>query len=154
MAVQKLQHPNSFLFHLLDDTAANKIDLKNDTFKCALFLSTSNLAVTSTSYSSLTNEVANANGYVTGGITLANTALTQDGAAVEFTSDAPVWTASGGSITGRRYCVYSDTNTNKTIVGFALLDDTDADVTATDGNTLTLTPTAAIGWFSGSANNA
>ncbi len=47
------------------------IDLDAHSFKMALFQSTSNAETLSTAdYASLTNEVANANGYTTGGKTL------------------------------------------------------------------------------------
>ena len=43
-------------------------DLDTDTYKAALFLSTSNLGAASTTYAGVTNEHANANGYTTGGV--------------------------------------------------------------------------------------
>jgi len=49
---------------LLDGT----FDIDSDTYKCALFLSTSNIGAASTTYAGVTNEHANANGYTTGGI--------------------------------------------------------------------------------------
>ena len=42
-------------------------DIDTDTFKIALFQSTSNIGAASTTYAGLTNEVASANGYTTGG---------------------------------------------------------------------------------------
>jgi hypothetical protein len=43
-------------------------DIDTDSYKTALFLSTSNIGSGSTTYAGLTNEHANANGYTTGGI--------------------------------------------------------------------------------------
>lgn len=115
---------------LLDGT----FDLDSDTFKCALFLSTSNIGAASTTYAGLTNEVANANGYTTGGIgvTLALTGTTN--VAVAWTAN-PVWTAAGGSITAR-YAVLYEVGGN--VLAYCLLDSAPADVTATAGNTLTV----------------
>lgn len=115
---------------LLDGT----FDLDSDTFKCALFLSTSNIGAASTTYAGLTNEVANANGYTTGGIgvTLALTGTTN--VAVAWTAN-PVWTAAGGSITAR-YAVLYEVGGN--VLAYCLLDSAPADVVATSGNTLTV----------------
>ena len=94
------------------------------------------------------NEIANGNGYTTGGGTLTSVALTQTGGVVKFTSAAYVWTASGGSIPAWRYGVvyYLGTLNGKVnpIVGYFLGDSTPADVPATTtGLTLTVTPNAS-----------
>jgi hypothetical protein len=110
-------------------------DLDTNTFKIALFLSTSNIGAASTTYAGLTNEHANANGYTTGGISLG--ALTLSGTTtvtVDDPADA-VWTASGGSIIARFAVIYEDAGN---VLCYCLLDSTPADVTATDGNTLTV----------------
>jgi hypothetical protein len=82
----------------------------------------------------LTNEVANANGYTTGGTALALTLSGTTTVTVAMTT-APVWTASGGSITAR-YAVIYEVGGN--VLCYALLDSAPADVSATDGNTLTV----------------
>lgn len=113
-----------------------QFDFDSDSFKVALFLSTSNLAVTSTTFAGVTNEHAAANGYSAGGIATAltlSTITTNDAQAV-FTSN-PVWTASGGSIVARFAAFYEVAGD---VVAFCLLDSTPADVTATTGNTLTI----------------
>lgn len=114
---------------LLDGT----FDLDTDTFKMALFLSTSNLGVASTDFASVTNEHAAQNGYVAGGesITLSLSGTTT----VTVDSTDAVWNASGGSITARFACIYE---VGGDVLCYCLLDDTPADVTATDGNTLTV----------------
>lgn len=94
------------------------------------------------------NEIANGNGYTTGGGTLTGVALTQSAGTVKFTSSAFVWTASGGSIPAWRYGVvyYLGTLNSKVnpLVGYFLGDSTPADVPATtSGNTLTITPNAS-----------
>jgi len=111
-------------------------DFDTDTFKVALFLSTSNIGAASTTYAGVTNEHANANGYTTGGISLG--ALTLTGTTTVTVDDPAdmVWTASGGSITARFAVLYENAGD---VVCYCLLDSTPADVTATDGNTLTIT---------------
>lgn len=94
------------------------------------------------------NEIANGNGYSTGGIALSSVALTQTSGVVKFTAAASVWTASGGSIPAwRRGVVYAVGTLNgkvNPIVGHFLGDSTPADVPATtSGNTLTVTPNAS-----------
>lgn len=111
-----------------------QFDFDTDSFKVALFLSTSNIGATSTTYAGVTNEHANANGYTTGGITQAFTLAGTTSVTVSFTAN-PVWTASGGSITARFAVIYE---VGGDVVCYCLLDSTPADVTATTGNTLTI----------------
>lgn len=116
----------------------------SSTFKLALFTSSSNIGSSSTTYAGLTNEVANANGYTTGGaaITLAASGT----ATVTLTPTANVtFTASGGSIVARFAVIYQ---TSGDVVAWCTLDNTPADVTVTNGNTLTISnsnPTLTIG---------
>lgn len=113
--------------------------LDADSYKIALFLSTSNIGSGSTTYAGLTNEHANANGYTTGGnaVTLSRSGTST----VTFdTTDPAVWTASGGSIIAR-YAVLYEVGGN--VLCYCLLDSTPADVTVTTGNTLTLTISAS-----------
>lgn len=108
-------------------------DFDTDTFKMALFLSTSNIGAASTTYAGVTNEHANANGYITGGVAITfslsgTTTVTAD------STDA-VWTASGGSIVARFAVIYE---VGGDVVCYCLLDSAPADVTVTDGNQLTV----------------
>lgn len=95
------------------------------------------------------NEIANGNGYTTGGIALTGVTLALNGSGgVRFTSSAATWTATGGSIPAWRRGIvyYSGTLNGKVnpIVGHFLGDNTPADVPATTtGNTLTVTPNAS-----------
>lgn len=96
----------------------------------------------------LSNEIANGNGYTTGGNALSNVVLSQTAGVVKFTSDPVVWTASGGSIPAWRYgyFYYLGTLNSKVnpLLGHFLGDNTPADIPATtNGNTLTVTPNAA-----------
>lgn len=106
-----------------------------DTYKMALFLSTSNLAVGSTTYAGLTNEVGTTNtGYSTGGIAVA---LTQSGTTTVTVvmTTAPVWTAGSANLTAKWAAIYE---VGGDVLCFATLDSGGADVTATSGNTLTV----------------
>lgn len=99
----------------------------------------------------VTNEITNANGYSTGGATVTtdvNTAIT---GGFKYTSDAVVWTASGGSIDAWRtaimYISGSLWGLTSPLIGYFLGDATPANIAATTtGNTLTLTPPSG-GWF-------
>lgn len=126
------------------------LDLSSTTdWKIALFLSTSNcntLSVGTGIYSDLTNEVANGNGYLTGGEDLLSITWTRSGATITFDSDAAAWTASGGSITARYAVAYKNATVGgvvKPLLCVCLLDTAPADVTVTAGNTLTITMNAA-----------
>lgn len=103
------------------------------TFKMALFLSTSNLSATSTTYAGVTNEVASAFGYTTGGgsITLSLSGTTT----VTVAGTNVSWTASGGSLTARFAAIYT---VSGHVLCYCLLDSTPADVTVTTGNILTV----------------
>lgn len=112
--------------------------LDADSYKIALFLSTSNIGAASTTYAGVTNEVANGVGYTTGG---AATTLSRSGTStVTFDATDVVWTASGGPITARFAVLYE---VGGSVLAYCLLDSTPADVTATDGNTLTITINAS-----------
>lgn len=113
------------------------IDLDGHTFKCALFTSASNAnTLTNTLLGDLTNQVANANGYTTGGVTLSNVTWVNASGTITFDCDNPEWIASGGSITARYAVIYDDTAASDPLLCVCLLDTTPADVTATSGNAL------------------
>lgn len=114
---------------LLDGT----FDIDSDSYKMALFLSTSDLGAASTTYPA-TNEHAQANGYTTGGIAVTLTLSGTTTVKVDIDTD-PVWTASGGSIVARFACIYE---VGGNVLCYCLLDSTPADVTVTTGNTLTV----------------
>jgi hypothetical protein len=115
---------------LLDGT----FDIDSDTWKMALFLSTSNLGAASTTYAGVTNEHAQANGYTTGGIAVTLVLSGTTTVKVDIDTD-PIWTANGGSIIARFAAIYE---VGGNILCYCLLDDTPADVTCTDGNPLTV----------------
>lgn len=114
-------------------------DIDSDSFKMALFLSTSNIGAASTTYAGVTNEHANANGYTTGGIAVTLTLAGTTTVTVDIATD-PVWTASGGSIVARFAVIYE---VSGNVLCYCLLDSTPADVTTTTGNTLTVAANAS-----------
>jgi len=78
------------------------IQLGTDIFKVQLHKSTSNASVaTLSTAASVTNEVNNANGYVTGGQSLLTRSWVVGASAGQYKFDAadPLWTATGGNIT-------------------------------------------------------
>ncbi len=114
-------------------------DLDSDTLRIALFQSTSNIGAASTTYAGVTNEVANGNGYTTGGQSV--TGSLSGTTTVTFdTTDPAVWTASGSGFSARFAVLYE---VSGDVLCYCLLDDTPADVTVTAGNTLTLTINAS-----------
>lgn len=130
MAAGNWTFPNSARTNLLNGT----FDIDSGSYKCALFLSTSNIGSGSTTYAGVTNEVANANGYTTGGIAVTLTLSGTTTVTVDESVD-PVWMASGGSIVARFAVIYE---VSGQVLCYCLLDSTPADVTTTSGNTLTV----------------
>lgn len=96
---------NSFKSKIMDGS----IDLDTDTIKVLLVTSTYTPDQDAhEDYADITNEVANGNGYTTGGETLANAAVTTDDTDNEgvFDADDVTWAAS--TITARGAVVYKD----------------------------------------------
>jgi hypothetical protein len=136
--------------------ADGTFDLDDTTnWKLALFLSTSNantLGGTNDVYGDLTNEVANGNGYVTGGVALTGVAFNHATGTATFQANNAAFTASGGSITARFAVIYKDATVNgivKPLLCVCLLENPAADVTVTAGNTLTITLNTGIITISG-----
>jgi hypothetical protein len=120
-----------------------------DSFKVALFLAGSNISATSNAYSGLTNEVAAANGYATGGkavtIALSGTQLEK----VTWTAD-PTWTASGTGIIAR-YAILYEIGGN--VFAWCVLDATPADISCPAGSDLILHAAAAGLFLLGSCSD-
>lgn len=119
---------NAARTNFLNGTTAFSVD----TFKIALFLSTSNIGAASTTYAGVTNEHANGNGYTTGGaaVTVGLSGTTS----VAVTLTDVTWTSSG-TITARFAVLYE---VSGNVVAYCLLDSTPADVTVASPNTLTV----------------
>lgn len=114
-------------------------DVDSDTWKMALVTSSSNIGASTTTWAGVTNEVANGNGYTTGGESITLTLSGTTTVTVDISTD-PVWTASGAGITARWAVIYE---VSGNVLCYALLDDTPADVTVTTGNTLTVAASAS-----------
>jgi hypothetical protein len=101
----------------------------------ALFLSTSNITVASTTFAGCTNEVGvTSTGYTAGGNAIA---ITQSGTTTvtAVITTAPIWTAGTANLTAKWAAIYVVAGD---VICFALLDSGGADVTATNTNTMTV----------------
>lgn len=125
--------PNGGRTKMIDGT----FDIDSDTWRVALVTSSSNISTSSTTWALVTNEVSAANGYSAGGVAVTLTMTGTTSVAITFTSN-PSWTASGGSIVARWAVLYE---LSGNVLGFVLLDNTPADTTTTNGNTLTVSGT-------------
>lgn len=104
---------------------AGDYDLDNAAVEVKVALVTSSYTPnidTHEDYADITNEVANGNGYTTGGVVLANKAVTKDTTDDEgvFDADNAAWTDS--TITARGAVVYVDTGTDSTSILIAYFD--------------------------------
>jgi hypothetical protein len=133
----------------LTNTARTKLlngtfDLDTDLFKVALFLSTSNLTVASTTFAGVDNEHGTTNtGYTAGGEPAAGgTVLELTGTTtVKVTESTPwVWTAGSAGITAKWAALYE---VGGDVLCFCLLESGGANVSVTEGNTLTITAHAS-----------
>ena len=133
----------------------NAYDLLGATVKLALVSSAYTPDASSTGnklWSSVSaNEIANGNGYITGGATLATKVVTAITNGFKFSCDNVSWTASGGAIPAWRYGVFYVAGTlwgmTNPLIGYFLGDSSPADTPATsDGSPLTIQAPAS-GWF-------
>src|SRR5215208_5738347 len=110
------------------------IDLDSHTFK-AVLTNTAPVQDTSALLADIT-QIANGNGYLTGGVTLSGVTWAETGAGTgiwQWTASDFSWTASGGSIATFRYVViYSDTSTGDALLLYV---DYGTTLVITDGNT-------------------
>jgi hypothetical protein len=104
---------NSFVEAL----AEKKHDLGTDTLKVML---TNTAPTAANAVKADITEIANGNGYTTGGNTAAMTTSSQTGGTYKLVlGDPATWTAAGGTVGPFRYAVlYNDTATNKELIGF------------------------------------
>jgi hypothetical protein len=106
-----------------------------DTFKIALYTSSATLGATTTAYTT-SNEVANGDGYTTGGETLTVVAPTTSGTTAFIDFSNVTWTSA--TITARGALIYKSGGTNPAV---AVLD-FGADKTSTNGDFEIQFPTA------------
>lgn len=117
------------------------IDLDTDNFFMTLHTSAANVDdSTISSFASCDNEIADGNGYSTSGKALASVTWATGASASEmrFDAAATIWSASGGSIANVKFAVIRVSG------GQVLCRSTlsTSQFTVTDGNTLTVTPSA------------
>ena len=136
-----------------DDIRIN--DLTGATVNMALVLSTYTPDTTSAGHSLWSsvsgNEVANGNGYTTGGVALSSKVATAVTGGFKFSSANPSWTASGSGIPAHRYYVMYVVGTlwgmTNPLVGYFVGDSAPADIPLTTaGNSITVTAPSG-GWF-------
>ncbi len=123
---------------------ARAVDLSSPpTVKLSLHTSTYSPSATHAVYADLSNELATANGYTNGGLSLSSLTWNLAGGVATFSAANAVWTASGGSIPAFRYGVLRLSGTFNSAVDplilYILGDTTPADIPATSsGQTLTI----------------
>lgn len=132
--------PNHFKYLL----ATKAVDFANDTFKIILMTSGFTFDIDADAeYSNVSaDELANGNGYTTGGNTLAGVAVTEDDSndRCGVTWNNTSWTAAGGSIGPTPGAIiYDDTVANDPLVQYI---DFGAEYTQADGGTATLSSLA------------
>lgn len=112
---------------VIPDTTKTKLvdgthDLDTHVFKMALCTQAQTLATTSTfGYAGLTGQVANGNGYTTGGKTV-TISLARTTGTVTVNCNTQVWTAS--TFSAKWAVIYNDTATNKDILCYVDLETT------------------------------
>ena len=87
-------------------------DLDSDTIKIALYTSSATLSAATDTYTT-SGEVASGGGYTTGGETLANASVIENGTSGCFDSDDPEWTSA--TFTARGALIYNDTDGDRAI---------------------------------------
>lgn len=126
----------------------NAINLAADTVKCVLCNSSQALsatfagASTNAQYSDLTGELATADGYTAGGITVTSTTLTLAAGVVTFGAGNPSWTLTGAGITFKYAVFYDNTLGTHDLICFVDMDTSGGSVSPIAG-TLTIQTNAA-----------
>jgi hypothetical protein len=111
-------------------SGANAVD---DTYKVKLLTAATFNATHTTLAATGGTEVANGNGYTTGGATLANAAVTTVNTnEAKFDADDVTWAASGGAITASFAILYNDTDADDPPVAFIDFDGAETAGTGTD----------------------
>jgi hypothetical protein len=123
--------PSISLYNHTAQRFASGANAVGDTYKVKLLTAATFDATHTTLAATGGTELANANGYTTGGATLANVAVTtvttND---AKFDADDVTWSASGGAITASFAIIYNDTDADDPPVAFI---DFDGSESAGDG---------------------
>jgi len=145
---------NWIVYDIFKVNLGNKFyDMDGDSFKCMLMTSgytpslTNHEIYTSSGVSS--TEVGSTNtGYTLTGQVISGLSWVEGGSTTTWTASGNIaqWTAGSASLTARYAAIYDDSVTTPVVdalVCYSLLDTAPADVTATNGNTFTITPHAS-----------
>lgn len=108
------------------------LDLDAATFKVALYTSSKTITQTTDDTYSATNEVANGNGYATGGAAATLTVAQGTGAVEVRITDPITWSSS--TITARHAILYNAAGSNYVLGYMTFGDATPADVVSSNGN--------------------
>lgn len=97
---------------------AGLINLSTHQFKIALLGANHSFVATHEEWLQVaTNEIANGNGYLSGGKLLTNVTWTESGGYAVFDADDAIWTATGASLGPAHHAViYSDTSSGDKLV--------------------------------------
>lgn len=128
-------------FESFVEAVAEKVhNLGSDTLKVVL---TNTAPVSTNTVLANITQIANGNGYLTGGAQATQSSSAQTAGTYKLVLADVTWTASGGSIGPFRYAVlYNDTATNDELIGYY---DYGTAITITDGNSFTVDFSAANG---------
>ncbi len=129
---------NEFKKYIADGT----FDLDGNTIKAMLLTSSYTPSVANDDIKAdiVANEVANGNGYTTGGVTVAATWVRSSGT-VTFDVADPAWTGSSSGFVARYLVFYASGTLNghtDPLIGYVVLDSAPADVSFAAGNTVTV----------------
>ena len=141
MAAQAWKVYNRAKYHI----GAGNLKLSNTTFRLSLVTSASNFATaTMSTFASLTNEIADGNGYSTSGKALTGETWGTGASAGQYKFDATAWgpyTATGGNIANIKAAVIWQSGASagsRYLLCYASL--TSSQFTLNSGNTITITP--------------
>ena len=129
----------------MDQVAAEGHNLAADEVRMSLFYSSYTPALsTDTTFDVVDSaELVTTHGYTLEGLSIPCTVATTAGVLTLDSTTNPVWTANGGTISARYAVIWNKATTTNNLIAYSLLDNAPADVSATDGNTLTVTHSSA-----------
>lgn len=125
----------------VDDLAKKLIDLGTDSIK--VMLTDTAPVATNHLYSDISgNELANGNGYTTGGATVSGTGLSNASGVESFAASPTTWTSNTGNMGPFRYVVYYDA-TSGTLLGWYDIG-SETTLNGVNGDTFVATPQGGV----------
>lgn len=120
------------------------IDLDSHTFKMALFTNSSNAnTLTFDELVDLTNQVANGNGYTTGGLTLTGVTWTNTSGVIKFTSSQAEWILTGAGFSFKYAVIYDSSVAGNPLLCVCDLNVGGGNLTGVAGDYVTVIPNAS-----------